>query len=153
MYGEKMGMVLVLVIFLVIYLNLFLAQQFDEVAAMKGYPDKKYFWIAFFFGIFGYILVAALPDRNPVPYENKSISALPLKQTFQANPALNTKLSAEEDKKRLIYWTNHKEEHKALLQRKVEIARKLNSATLSAVERNTLQKTLLEVENELNRPR
>lgn len=142
-----------LIIIVVLLVNSFLATEFSVVAAMKGYQEQKYFWIPFFFGILGYILVAALPDRNPVPYENKSISALPLKQTSQANPALNTKLSAEEDKKRLIYWTNHKEEHQALLQRKVEIARKLNSTNLSATERNALQKTLLEVENELNRPR
>lgn len=148
-----MGMLLVLVIFLVIYLDVFIAQQFDEIAVMKGHLDKKYFWIAFFLGIVGYILIAALPDRNSAPYENKSISVPPLKQSTQVNQVLNTKLSTEEDKKRLIYWTNHKEEHKALLQRKVEIARKLNSTSLSTAERNKLQKTLLEVENELNRPR
>ena len=41
-----------------------MASQFQQIAEEKGYPEKKYFWFAFLFNIFGYMLVIALPDRN-----------------------------------------------------------------------------------------
>jgi hypothetical protein len=44
------------------------AREFQEVAEEKGYrTSKKYLWISFFFPWMGYLLVIALPDRNPVP--------------------------------------------------------------------------------------
>ena len=45
---------------LVLYL---LADAFYEVAKKKGHKEIKYFWLSFFFGISGYLLVIALPDR------------------------------------------------------------------------------------------
>lgn len=47
-----------------IWLNWFIAKQFEDVAAEKGFEEKRNFWIPFFFGIVGYIMVAALPDRG-----------------------------------------------------------------------------------------
>ncbi len=41
-----------------------IADQFYQAACMKGHDDKKYFWICFFFGIAGYLLVCALPTVN-----------------------------------------------------------------------------------------
>jgi hypothetical protein len=47
-----------------LWLCWFIAKQFYEVAQMKGYTDKKYFWITFWLGPVGYFLVIALPNRN-----------------------------------------------------------------------------------------
>ena len=51
------------ILFLIIALivDFFLAGQFAEAAAAKGYQDRKYYWICFW-------LVIALPNReNNVP--------------------------------------------------------------------------------------
>ncbi len=45
-------------------LDYFVAREFYQIAAIKGWPGKKYFFFAFFFSIAGYIMVAALPDRG-----------------------------------------------------------------------------------------
>ncbi len=47
-----------------IMLARYIANCFYEIACMKGFYDKCYFWIPFFFGIAGYLLVVALPDRK-----------------------------------------------------------------------------------------
>lgn len=54
------------VIFLGLYFWLcwYLAEQVYEAAQAKGFPDKKYFWITFWLGLAGYLLVIALPDRG-----------------------------------------------------------------------------------------
>ena len=51
---------------LILYLciSYFLAVQFAEAASEKGYNSSKYLWISFLFGIAGWILVCALPDRG-----------------------------------------------------------------------------------------
>ena len=47
-----------------IVISIYLAEQFYEVVQEKGYDDRKYFWICFWFGIPGYLLVIALPSRS-----------------------------------------------------------------------------------------
>ena len=47
-----------------IVLMWFIAKWFAEIAADKGYYDKKYFWICFWLGFPGYLLVIALPNRS-----------------------------------------------------------------------------------------
>ena len=42
----------------------FVSQEFYKVAEAKGFPEKKYLWITFFFGALGALLVVALPDRG-----------------------------------------------------------------------------------------
>ena len=42
----------------------YIANCFYEIACMKGFHDKCYFWLPFLFGIVGYLLVVALPDRK-----------------------------------------------------------------------------------------
>ena len=49
---------------LLLLIDYLLAREFYKAAFMKGWADRKYFWLAFFFGIAGYLLVAALPDRG-----------------------------------------------------------------------------------------
>lgn len=41
-----------------------IAKEFYKVASMKGWPEPKYFWIAFLVPLAGQLLVAALPDRG-----------------------------------------------------------------------------------------
>lgn len=52
----------------------YIANCFYEIACMKGFYEKCYFWIPFFLGIVGYLLVVALPDR-------KNEKTTPLKPT------------------------------------------------------------------------
>lgn len=58
--------ILVYIIALVIgfILAWYLANCFYEIACEKGFEENKYFWIPFWLGIIGYLLVAALPDRK-----------------------------------------------------------------------------------------
>lgn len=43
---------------------LFVTYEFGKAAGMKGHQKMRYFWIAFFLPIAGYMLVIALPDRR-----------------------------------------------------------------------------------------
>ena len=56
--------VYLMVIALVFVLSYFIAKWFYEVAEEKGYHDRKYFWICFWLGAIGYLLVVAMPDRG-----------------------------------------------------------------------------------------
>lgn len=53
-----------LVVFFGVWLAGEMAEQFYSVAKMKGHSERKYFWITFFFPIYGMPLVIALPDRS-----------------------------------------------------------------------------------------
>ena len=53
---------LLLVIYFIV--NGLIASKFDEISQLKGYPKGKYFWWCFFTGIFGYLMVVALPDQR-----------------------------------------------------------------------------------------
>lgn len=45
-------------------LDFFVAREFYQAAAMKGWASRKYFFYAFFLTLIGYLLVLALPDRG-----------------------------------------------------------------------------------------
>lgn len=48
-----------------IFINYLITKEFYSISQQKGYNQKKYFWICFFLGIIGYLLVIALPNlRN-----------------------------------------------------------------------------------------
>ena len=47
---------------LVLWFDYLIAKEFYIAAQGKGYSQKKYFWICFFLGIIGYLLVIALPS-------------------------------------------------------------------------------------------
>lgn len=42
----------------------FIGKEFEHIANEKGYPNKKYFWWTFLFGLVGILMVIALPDRR-----------------------------------------------------------------------------------------
>lgn len=57
-------LIVILVIVLpLIFIGLAIASKFDEIAKMKGHNTGYTAWV-FFTGIFGMIMVAALPDRG-----------------------------------------------------------------------------------------
>ena len=45
-------------------INIIFCVKFKNCAEEKGHNGNAYFWVCFFFGPIGYILVAALPDIN-----------------------------------------------------------------------------------------
>ena len=57
-------LILLVAIALSFVLLYFIAKWFFEVAEEKGYHDKKYFWICFWLGLPGWLLVIALPNRG-----------------------------------------------------------------------------------------
>ena len=57
------NLIILLFIFGVI-IRFFAANEFHNIAMIKGFPSLKYFWWSFLFGIIGYLLVIALPDKN-----------------------------------------------------------------------------------------
>jgi len=57
---------LIIIFAIVLLVDYFIAAEFYKVALMKGYEQKKYLWICFFFGIVGYLLVIALPGKEKV---------------------------------------------------------------------------------------
>ena len=61
--------IFVLVVLLVI--RLCMGADFYFVAKEKGYYSMKFFWYVFLFGLPGYLLVIALPDRGN---EEKNVS-------------------------------------------------------------------------------
>lgn len=54
----------ILIIAGLIAAHCFISYEFYKTAVMKGWPQKKYLYIAFFTWIVGYLLIIALPDRG-----------------------------------------------------------------------------------------
>ncbi len=57
-----LGSLVVLAIILAI--DYAIAKIFCKIADEKGYEGRKFFWWIFLFGIIGYLMVIALPDRG-----------------------------------------------------------------------------------------
>ena len=58
-----MAGILLVISFFYLLVALLVATKFDEIAKMKGHDTGYMAWV-FFTGIFGMIMVAALPDRG-----------------------------------------------------------------------------------------
>lgn len=41
-----------------------IANEFSKIAAMKGHKEGKWFWLCLIFGIVGWLMIIALPDRR-----------------------------------------------------------------------------------------
>lgn len=48
----------------VLFVQYFIAKQFESVAADKGYTGDRFFHLSFWLGLPGWLLVIALPDRG-----------------------------------------------------------------------------------------
>ena len=57
--------------------------KFASIAEMKGHNKSTYFWWCFWCGIFGMLVVIALPDRN-MPKTNSSAAGIAQPQNRQA---------------------------------------------------------------------
>lgn len=55
--------VIVISVLILLAIQFFLAEEFYKVAVMKGYDEKRYLWLSFLFGLVGYLLVIALPQK------------------------------------------------------------------------------------------
>lgn len=47
-----------------IFIDAYVSELFYNVAADKGYSDRKYYRICFWLGLPGWLLVCAMPDRG-----------------------------------------------------------------------------------------
>lgn len=57
----------IFIVAIILIIDWLVAKQFDEIAKMKGYPERKYLWWCFWLGIAGWLMVVALPDRGNMP--------------------------------------------------------------------------------------
>ncbi len=53
---------IIMALLLLVLLNWGISSAFEQIAEMKGHPERKYFWWCFCTGPAGYLMVAALPD-------------------------------------------------------------------------------------------
>ncbi len=76
------GMFLLWIILCVIFLAVayYAAMEFERIAAMKGFVDKKFFWWSFLMPPVGMLMVVALPDRMGAkaasPVQDEQLPAL-----------------------------------------------------------------------------
>lgn len=68
-------MVLVIVVVL-LCISGFLASILSDAAEQKGYEKRRYFYVCFWLGIFGYCTVIALPDVKLQEQNEQIISLL-----------------------------------------------------------------------------
>ena len=50
-------------VIIAIITGVIISGEFSNIASEKGYPESKYFWYCLIFGVVGYMMVIALPDR------------------------------------------------------------------------------------------
>lgn len=50
--------------FVIIIIKATIASEFRSIAKMKGHNELRFFWFSFLFGIAGWFMVVALPDRK-----------------------------------------------------------------------------------------
>ena len=70
-----------------IVLQWYAAKWFAQIAADKGYYDRKYFWICFWLSGIGQLLVVAMPDRSrSYTAPPQSVPAYQSTPTYQTPP-------------------------------------------------------------------
>jgi len=75
MFDSDLAIIYFILGVVVLFINMYLAYQFYEVAKEKGYAETKYFVIPFIFTIPGYLLIIALPNKNaPISSTVKKVS-------------------------------------------------------------------------------
>ncbi len=58
-----LALLAIIVLTAIIYVKYYITKQIYEAYNLKGYDNKKYFWISFFFTTIGLLLVIALPNK------------------------------------------------------------------------------------------
>ncbi len=75
-----------IVLAVVLFINHIIASMFYDIAERKGHHEKKYYWLSFWLGAVGYIMVAALPDlfarpqKEVAPVENSNAKSTEAKK-------------------------------------------------------------------------
>lgn len=59
-----LGVVWILVGIVIVVAIIITTFEMNKIANNKGYEGYKYFWLCFCAGIFGYLVVIALPDKK-----------------------------------------------------------------------------------------
>ena len=54
----------IIVVILSLIMWAILANEFHTAACAKGFNSQRYFWLPFLFGVFGAMVVIALPNKN-----------------------------------------------------------------------------------------
>ena len=49
-----------------VVIDVIVSLEFNEIAHMKGYTAKKYFWYCLLLGLFGYLIVMALTIKSDI---------------------------------------------------------------------------------------
>ena len=86
------GMPVLLVMF---FVNLYFCFTFADIAREKGYNESgKYFCLCFFFGIIGFLLVAALPERRNIEVRHSVDAPLTPSSASRESSAVTTNTNA-----------------------------------------------------------
>lgn len=67
----------IVVLGLLLWLNYYIAKQFEAAANEKGYYGRRFFHLCFWLGAVGYFLVIALPDRGKTSIGINTADELP----------------------------------------------------------------------------
>lgn len=97
MFWIILGLVVALVVAYVAYI---VACKFSEIAEMKGHNGSTYFWYTFWLGIYGMLMVIALPnikaaEIKAVTSKNETLSFV--RNETQIQPAAHTQASNSKD--------------------------------------------------------
>lgn len=90
-YSGWISFLLLLIGVIAVVIDYLIAREFYDAAVDKGYTQKKYLWISFFFGIIGYLLVIALPNRRAPYIPNPDV------QPFKQARSVSSAQSAQDD--------------------------------------------------------
>lgn len=142
------------------------ADEFDKIVIMKGYPKGKYFWWCFLLGIIGWLMVIALPDRvsekqkqadeERALAERLAAEQVEQKRIEEEKQAEQERQAAEREKEARItaYWEKHPEEFEALVEKRTEAKEKLPQIGELAVEqKKALQDIIAAIDDELSKDR
>lgn len=69
----------------VLWVTVFIAREFSAIAHAKGYDERRYWHVAFWLGLVGYLIIIGLPDKNTRNAQNLIASRLyDLNETLKA---------------------------------------------------------------------
>lgn len=69
-------LLVVALIAVVVWVTVFIAREFSAIAEAKGYDGRRYWHVAFWLGLVGYLIIIGLPDKNTRNAQNLIASRL-----------------------------------------------------------------------------
>ena len=100
-----MWFIFLLVIIVMLVINYIIAQQFANIAEMKGHAGNVYFWFTFVFGLAGMLMVIALPAQEESQYIPVVVASPEQSSTRETIPAAAgiSEARMENDNKKVPY--------------------------------------------------